>query len=440
MAANQFDLGNNKRYNSPKVVVLEKGNNPVNQEEYLRLIMFWAKARGCEYFAHIDFNREVRGNSGNSELEKWLEGKAELAEAAVKIEVVSVNRSPQGTPTTPPKLEKKSEDSSSFSTPGGAACRTPPSKSTYDRSDDGWAVSGVMGANGFPSFAAPNAKDPDWPSKIEGKDRQQLRWQMWTVIVSSLPHHQYLVRAGVQGDIHGILSRVGRLGVGQDAVQARRDLGAMLGLKKVGTSWGKFSVEVIKLRQSMRQTAARSPRLMVGEGLLVECVLHAVQQDPQYATTVELLRQQARDSGLPLSYDTMMETFGERHGVLGTSSKQSLTANLARAKGPGGAPPGSGRVCHQWVARGSCSFGSRCRFVHDQAMKATRKGKCPHCGDAGHGLQDCPKWKGPVRPPAPAGLHADVGDEMETTEGDGGSEVVVGSMAVLQEAVWGGRP
>ena len=73
------------------------------------------------------------------------------------------------------------------------------------------------------------------PPRVEGAEEQAKRWALWTVLVSSLPHHEHLVKSGVEGDIHGLLERVGNVAEGRDERQVKSLVRKLVSLKMGGS-------------------------------------------------------------------------------------------------------------------------------------------------------------------------------------------------------------
>jgi len=230
------------------------------------------------------------------------------------------------------------------------------------------------------------------PPKVEGAEEQAKRWALWTVLVSSLPHHEHLVKSGVEGDIHGLLERVGNVAEGRDERQVKSLVRKLVSLK-MGGSWDEFSLGVIKIRQDMGAIGRREPSLGMGEGLFVSFVVDAIQQDPAYKTTIELLRKEAKAYGHPFGYKELMEACTATANTLrvGPGIKANVAAAGAGAGAAGKGAHGS-KLCWNWRDRGSCRFGDKCKFLHEEGGAGPKRGKCPNCG-GGHGLQDCPTAK-----------------------------------------------
>ena len=229
---------------------------------------------------------------------------------------------------------------------------------------------------------------------------KQTRVLIWSAIVRALPNHRHLVKGSIQGDVFGLVTKIRGLSQGRDESVQVSNLHALSGFTAKGKKWGDISLAMTKLLSSIQEVTSKNKALTIGEGLIVEVLLRAMDDVSDFKTTVQLIR-----TSKAISYDSVMCALNDRANSIATAAyTEDIQANVGEARdwktvrrprGDKGNGPnwGSDNVCNYYRKGVPCPFsrnGKKCRFKHSGPQDMPND-RCPSCGEAGHGLQDCKK-------------------------------------------------
>jgi hypothetical protein len=358
----------------PKEVILDAGTSPSNGKLWVVYIIMLLEMFNAMYLRYSEFNKttEQEPDTPVSRLLNKLKEEEGKEQAPAKDE----DGEDEGlvAPSTTVKLE-----------PGVASYShmvVEPSLAT-----------GLF--NGEPReihFLDPNSE------KVETKEQRSLRMVLFDLLVRSIPHHQFLVALCIAGDFAKVFGLAKRTALQPDVPSLLQAFTNMASLRKdTSTAWSKLSDQIMGIQASLSQVKNNS--LKVGDQVLLQFVLRAMESDPRYALELSMIR---RVSPLP-SLEHVMAEFtakaaqiegkGQPRGLTGLAVQQQepaqqeepvLDAMMAGNWSTVKSAKKSKNVCWNFRKNGTCRFGAKCKFSHDP--KAT--GGCAEC-DGPHDVSHC---------------------------------------------------
>ena len=241
----------------------------------------------------------------------------------------------------------------------------------------------------LPSIVNAEKLVPEYRSPTTGKtesaEKRKLRMKIWAAVESTLtPFHQHIVQRTPLGNV-GLLIQRGTRAAGNFGDKAAINaLFNLMALKK--TARMPFSDYEAVIHESVRVLRQQgNSTLYLPEHFLSILVLRAAGHDAQYEQTCELLH---RVRPFPQVADVLARLAEKAARIEAGQKPRPVSANVARHdRDP---PKKSKNPCWDFMKRGECKRGDKCRFKHDP--KQSRPGKCPECGGK-HDLKECDRHK-----------------------------------------------
>jgi hypothetical protein len=363
----------------PKEVILEAGTTPSNGKLWVVYIMMLLEMFNAVYLKFTEFN-QTTDQEPDDPVSRYLnkvklqkEKEAEEKEQAPDKEEDGKDDGLEVLPTTV-KLE--------------------PGVSSYSN----MVVEPVLATGLFNGedraihFLDPNSE------KVETKEQRSQRMFLFDLLVRSIPSHQFLVALCTVGDFAKVFGLAKRMALQPDIPSLLQAITKMASLRKDPTTpWSQISTQIMDVQSSLRQVKPDS--LKVGEQVLLQFVLQAMESDPRYALDLAMIR---RAKPLPPLEHVMAEFTAKAAKIEGKGQPRGLTGLAAQEQEPAqqqepaldammvgkwnsvkGAKK-SKNVCFNFRKNGTCRFGDKCKFSHDS--KAT--GGCAEC-DGPHDVSDC---------------------------------------------------
>jgi hypothetical protein len=286
---------------------------------------------------------------------------------------------------------------------------------------------GEMGAT---YFADPTLCETGKFDVAEHHKDRTLRIAFWMMMVALLVNFQELIQPIVRYDTAALYRSINTLCFGRGVADVLDSITGMTLLKKTRElSWAKFQGQVVKLRNDLGRIT--NPFLQMGERVLVEFVMRAIDSDAAFAVELALCR---KDLSITLeqvlkTMTAVARTVEGPIGVLDLPSEAQVYFSKATTDS----------ACFNWVKYGDCPFskeGGKCRYSHAgpkgtkvrSASNSDRNGTggalCPVCNKTDHVLDTCPRM-----------LKLAKMEEAELRKG-GGDDEKMGDLAA-NVAIWG---
>jgi hypothetical protein len=261
------------------------------------------------------------------------------------------------------------------------------------------ATSVRPGQTGATYFADPTVCEPGMLDVAESAADRALRIALWMMMVALMVNFQELIHPILRYDTATLYIAINTLCFGRGVADVLDAVTEMTVLKKTrALPWATFQGQVVRLRNNLGRIT--NPYLQMGERVLVEFVMRALDSDAAYAVELALCRKD-----LAVTLEEVMRTMTTvARTVEGPTSAliTQVQANFSKA-------PTDERTCWDWEKFGTCKFtknGGKCKFSHagpkgtkvrSSSSSAPRGGGgadgganfCQLCKKTGHVLDTC---------------------------------------------------
>lgn len=222
----------------------------------------------------------------------------------------------------------------------------------------------------------------------ETTSQRMKRMKLFHAMCDSLDHHQHLVAACSLGDCARLFALAKEVAVRAGTDQLADSIRDLVTMRLAGeTTWYDIAKKVAEVRAATTQSL--DPRYQFGDGLLVEYALRAVEVDPEFKTEVALLRKMEKltvEYAIDQVTKAALRIEGDRkRGRLPKGGLTGLEADVDLGELTAMAARVANGVCRQFLKKGSCAYGRRCKFLH----AAPERGGCAECGGP-HDVAECP--------------------------------------------------
>jgi hypothetical protein len=235
-----------------------------NKDEILAFVEGSADQVECQHLFHVEFSQEcTTAPSGDKMAVLAARRQAQAAAAAkVKAEAV-VEEDKKGLGFKPKGVQKQ----------GSAHMATP-------------VRPGEMGAT---YFADPTKSETGMFDVPETSAERALRISLWMMMVALLVNWQELIQPIVRYDTAALYIAINKLCFGRSVTDVLDAVTEMTVLKKTrALPWATFQGQVVRLRNNLGRIT--NPFLQMGERVLVEFVMRALDSDAAYAVELALCR------------------------------------------------------------------------------------------------------------------------------------------------------
>jgi hypothetical protein len=275
-----------------------------------------------------------------------------------------------------------------------------PRKQGVQKQGSGHVATSVRpGENGPTYFADPTLCEPGMLDVAENATERALRIALWMMMVGLLVNFQELIHPILRYDTAALYLAINTLCFGRGVADVLDAVTEMTVLKKTrALPWATFQGQVVRLRNNLGRIT--NPFLQMGERVLVEFVMRALDSDAAYAVELALCR---KDLAVTLE-EVMRAMTTVARTVEGPTSAliTQVQANFSKTNT-------EDRVCWDWERYGNCKFtkdGGKCKFSHagpkgtkvrSSSNSAPRGGGgadrganfCHLCKKTGHVLDTC---------------------------------------------------
>lgn len=227
--------------------------------------------------------------------------------------------------------------------------------------------------------------------KAEDTQRRERRMFLWATVVATLSNHPHVfTTVHPVGNFCGLATNI----LGLCTVGKRSTAIALLGdVVKLASHpphpWHSLAQELSRLASV--HAGVDDVRMRMGDGILPEFALRALEHFPEFAVDLSLLRKITNED---VTIQRIISDISARAAELPASARKAVVSGHVAAS----APPVRG-VCFQFRDQGKCSKGDACRFSHGSTSTGGSGGACYECGSAHHSIDACPDYVKRARPP-----------------------------------------
>ena len=241
--------------------------------------------------------------------------------------------------------------------------------------------------------------------RVETPEQRSVRMYLYDLLCQSLPNHSHLEKVCQMGDFAKLFSLARVVAVKDDVPAMMQAFVAMANLRKDhSVPWSRLAAQVTEISAVI--SSNKQQGMMVGDQLLPEFLLRAMEGDARWATELALMRK--REKTPPL--DVIMTEFTKASNTVEASTRKAALTGLPAVASPGATagPTGptaefearveaqltalaaavrgqarGGGICFNFQKEGKCKYGNKCKFVHKPLT-----GGCAECGGQ-HDVAKC---------------------------------------------------